>query len=189
MDVPIDPFRPGGPVRAAATWLHHVKVNHDLESAWPMTHRDYRRFLIDTWLSRFSESGSLALEDPVQLRQCLMEPVQPSPRLPRGTLWHQFCVTTLAALDDLWKTIVWEHSGWGTEPRVVAPDHEVVILFDKVTEEPVTLNAPAHMRGFAFELKGEDGDWLLANVVANESESPDRTWRPGDPTWRPVTGD
>jgi len=181
--VDMDPFRPGGPVRAAATWLHHVKVNRDLEAAWPLTHRDYRKFLIDTWLLGFGDRESVAVEDPALLRECLVEPVQPSPRLPRVALWHQFCVTTLAALDDLWSTIVWEHSGWGTEPRVVAPDHEVVILFDKATEEPVTLNAPTALRGFAFELKGDDGDWLLANIAANQIESPD--WRPSDPEWRP----
>ncbi len=185
----MDPFRPGGPVRAAATWLHMVKINHDLESAWPLTHRDYRRFLIDTWLSRFGESEGMSGEDPEKVRECLMEARQPSPGLSRPTVWHQFCVTTLAALDDLWSSIVWQHAGWGTEPRIVAPDHEIVVLFDKATEEPVTLDAPTHLRGFAFELKGEDGDWLMANVVANESEDPDRSWRPGDPAWRPPARD
>jgi hypothetical protein len=142
----MDPFRPGGPVRAAATWLHMVKINHDLESAWPLTHRDYRRFLIDTWLAGFGGSETLAGEDHATVRECLMEPTQPSPGLPRSTLWHQFCVTTLAALDDLWDSIVWEHAGWGTEPRIVAPGHEVVVLFDKATEEPVTPDSHAWLR-------------------------------------------
>ena len=181
----MDPFRPGGPVRAAATWLHHVKINHDLESAWPLTHRDYRRFLIDTWLSRFGGSETLKTRDRSAIRDFLVEPVQPSPGLPDRAIWHQFCVTTLAALDDLWSTIVWEHSGWGTEPRVMAEGHEIVVLFDKATEDPVTLDRPTHLRGFAFELKGEDGDWLMANVVANESDDPEREWRPKDPDWLP----
>ncbi len=181
----MDPFRPGGPVRAAATWLHHVKVNHDLESAWPLTHRDYRRFLIDTWLASFGKHESLKVQDRSVIREALVEPVQPSGNLADRGIWHQFTVTTLAALDELWSTIVWEHSGWGTEPRVMADDHEIVLLFDKATGEPVTLDGPTYLRGFAFELKGEDGDWLMANVVANESEDPDRAWRPKDPEWLP----
>jgi hypothetical protein len=67
----------------------------------------------------------------------------------------------------------------------MADDHEIVLLFDKATGEPVTLDGPTYLRGFAFELKGEDGDWLMANVVANESEDPDRAWRPKDPEWLP----
>jgi hypothetical protein len=181
----MDPFRPGGPVRAAATWLHHVKINHDLESAWPLTHRDYRRFLIDAWLSNFGEREGLEDRDRAEIRDCLIEAVQPCDRLPDRTVWHQFCVMTLAALDELWSTVVWEHSGWGTEPRVLEEGHEIVVLFDKATEEPITLDGPAYLRGFSFELKGEDGDWLMANVVANESEDPDRTWRPKDPDWLP----
>jgi hypothetical protein len=181
----MDPFRPGGPVRAAATWLHHVKVNQDLESAWPLTHRDYRRFLIDAWLSNFGEREGLDAADRTEMRDALVEAVQPSEKLPDRTVWHQFCVMTLAALDELWSTIVWEHSGWGTEPRVMNKGHEIVVLFDKATEEPVTLDGPTYLRGFSFELKGEDGDWLMANVVANESEDPDRSWRPKDPDWLP----
>jgi hypothetical protein len=182
-----DPFRPGGPVRAAATWLHHVKINRDLESAWPLTHSDYREFLVDTWISRFAASETQTGAGPGALRSALLEIDQPADSLPRPAVWDQFCLTTLAALDALWESIVWEHSGWGTEPRIVAPDHEVVVLFDKATEEPVTLDAPAPLRGFAFELKGADGAWLVSNVVANESEDPDRNWRPGDPEWRPPT--
>ena len=181
----MDPFRPGGPVRAAATWLHHVKINHDLESAWPLTHRDYRRFLIDTWLDRFGEVEWLSRLDRAALRDCLVEAAQPSENLPDRRIWDQFCLMTLAALDELWSTIVWEHAGWGTEPRVIAEGHEAVVLFDKATEDPVTLDRPTYLRGFSFELKGEDGDWLLANVVTNESEDPDRTWRPKDPDWLP----
>jgi hypothetical protein len=88
-------------------------------------------------------------------------------------------------LDELWSTIVWEHAGWGTEPRVMDEGHEIVVLFDKATEASLKLDRPTHLRGFAFELKGEDGDWLLSNVVANESEDPGRTWRPKDPDWLP----
>jgi hypothetical protein len=68
---------------------------------------------------------------------------------------------------------------------VIAEGHEAVVLFDKATESPVTLDRPTFLRGFSFELKGEDGDWLLANVVANESEDADRSWRPKDPDWLP----
>jgi hypothetical protein len=181
----MDPFRQGGPIRAAATWLHHVKVNRDLESAWPLTHPDYRAFLVDTWLERLGSGALQPGEEQAAVREVLLEGLQPSDSLPRAALWDQFCVTTLAALDQLWASIVWEHSGWGTEPRVVAPDHEVVVLFDKATEEPVTLASPTPLRGFAFELKGGDGSWLMANISANETEDPDRTWRPGDPEWRP----
>jgi len=180
----LDPFRTGGPVRAAATWLHHVKVNQDLESAWPLTHSDYREFLVDTWLSQFADDTRLDDEMRGVLRAGLLETSQPSPSLPRAALWDQFSLTTLAALNQLWDTIVWEHSGWGTEPRVIAPGHETVVLFDKATEAPVQLKEPTPLRGFAFELKGSDGNWLLSNVVANESEDPERQWRPGDPEWR-----
>jgi hypothetical protein len=168
----MDPTRPNGPIRAAATWLHHVKVNHDLESAWPSTHADYRQFLVDTWLWGFRNSPTLEGVDLKALRECLLADGQPAPCLPRAAIWDQFALTTLAALDELWDTIVWEHSGWGTEPRVVAPDHELVVIFDKATEEPVELRGPTPLRGIGFELKGSDGDWRVSNVAANELESP-----------------
>ena len=180
----MDPFRPGGPVRAAATWLHHVKVNHDLESAWPLTHPDYRQFLVDTWFDGFPDSATLSGKDLDGIRSCLLTDRQPAPCLATPVIWDQFSLTTLAALDALWETIVWEHSGWGTEPRVIAPGHEAVVLFDKATEQPVTLAVPTPLRGFAFELKGEDGSWLLSNVTSNESAETESNWRPGDPTWR-----
>ncbi|MEX0620422.1 MAG: hypothetical protein WD181_02475 [Solirubrobacterales bacterium] len=185
----MDPFRQGGPVRAAATWLHHVKVNHDLESAWPLTHRDYREFLVDTWLSRFGDGEALAGGERTAIREALLDDTQPATTLPAAVVWDRLCVTTLAALDALWETIVWEHSGWGSEERIVAPGHEVAVIFDKATDEPVTLNVPTQLRGISFELKGSDGSWLLSNVVANESDDPDRTWRPGDPAWRPMKAD
>ena len=188
-NVPMDPFRPGGPVRAAATWLHHVKVNRDLESAWPFTHSDYRQFLVDTWFAGFGDSPTLADAKLAEIRSCLLEDAQPAGGLDTPKVWDQFSLTTLAALDALWATIVWEHSGWGAEPRVVAPGHEVVVLFDKATEEPVKLAVPTPLRGFAFELKGADGRWLLSNVVANESPETEPNWRPGDPSWQAERSD
>lgn len=183
----MDPFREGGPVRAAATWLHYVKINHDLESAWPLTHADYRGFLVDTWMTRFGETEALADAPEHVVRASLMESVQPSSSLPGPAIWDQFSITTLAVLDALWETIVWEHSGWGSEERIVAPGHEVAVIFDKATAEPVVLDVPTPLRGISFELKGADGNWLLSNVVANESDDPARTWRPGDPQWRPAS--
>ena len=167
----MDPFRPNGPVRAAATWLHHVKINHDLESAWPLTHADYREFLVDTWLASFSDSPTLADRDLTPLRACLLEDVQPSAGLPSPTVWDQFAITSLAALDEVWNVVDWKHSGWGTEPRIVAPGHEIVVIFDKATEEPITLSAPTPLRGIGFELKGADGSWLVSNVVENQGGS------------------
>ena len=184
----MDPFRQGGPVRAAATWLHHTKVNHDLESAWALTHSDYRGFLVDTWLSRFGDDDALNGAGSDEVRRALLETGQPAPSLPAAVVWDRFCLTTLAALDALWESIVWEHSGWGSEERIVAPGHEVAVIFDKATEDPITLSAPAPLRGISFELKGRDGEWLLSNVVANESEDPDRIWRPTAPSWRPPGG-
>jgi len=182
----LDPFRTGGPVRAAATWLHHVKVNQDLESAWLFTHSDYREFLVNTWFAGFGDNPTLADRKLAEIRSCLLEDAQPAAGLDTPKIWDQFSLTTLAALNQLWATIVWEHSGWGDEPRTIAPGHEAVVLFDKATEDPVELNRPTHLRGFAFELKGSDGAWLLSNVAANESEDPERSWRPGDPEWRPA---
>lgn len=160
-----------GPEQAARRWVTAVMADGDWAAAWALTDDVFRLAQVQAWLWPHREDPQLLGEDLDELAASLCE------EGPEHPLWEEFADMVLQTYRDTW--LEFDLRRWSVvgQPRLVAPDLEVVVFTRR--EDPVIQTEQALYVARPFLMRFSDGAWLVAHAGSDRQPLPG--WPPEFP--------
>lgn len=150
-----------GPIGTASRWIKAVLREHDLAAGWPLMDRSLRRKSVQPFIEANLSHPALAGENPDELLEALIEddPTQ-------HHLWGGFAVWQVTGYREAWDHINIDHCGFGSRPRPLAPDLELLAFMDKGTPAPVFFAKPMALPAVGFVMRYlESGGWVIQDFT------------------------
>lgn len=153
---------PDGPAQPAMRWFSSLLKRRDMLEAWGLTDPRLRRELVGAWFD--ANPTHPALKD--QVRDELVEALAQED--PAHSLWPAFAHTQLGELETWLEPVDLVSWGFGSAPRPVSLDEEIIILVESVPGGE-QLQAGERRRFYEILMRHADGRWRVAGFL-DESE-------------------
>lgn len=160
-----------GAVDTARAWVRAVMDDRDLKAAWPLTHHDLRKVLVQHWIL----SQHVDVVGPAEEWEALAEALAADP--PEHPLWPRFATERVRRWREFWPGF--SAVTWGVKSRTDPRPDVAVVTFVEPRGKLMALRPgpPLDLRRLA--LRRTEHGWLMAGLDGTA------IFRPG---WPPTPG-